>query len=357
MSGDPGTSSGGAPGLADQYRAARSAAVVADRGDVEVLFVRGRDAADLLHRLTTNAIRGLGEGQGAATVFTTAKGRILDLVTVHRTGAGFLLLCAAGRGQPVRDWIERYTFREQVTVEEGSATHGVFGLCGARSGALVHDLWGLADLPLHGVTPIGSAAHAGLLIRSWPLGGEGYLVVAPLAALAALRAAATGAGVKGAVEGAREVVEAGTACLEILRVEAGLPAAGRELTEEHNPWEARLQDAISLDKGCYVGQEVIARLNTYDKVARFLVRLSAAHAPAPPPSSGPPEEAQAFPPGAAIRDGAPIGAVTSSVFVPDGAGRALALGYVRDEDATPGHAVEIVWAGGEAPATILGVAR
>ena len=359
-------------GLAEQYRAARDGALVADRPDVEVLLVAGRDAADLLHRLSTNAIKGLREGQGAATVFTTAKGRILDLVTVHRTAEGLVLLCAAGRGRAVREWIERYTFREQVSVEDRGATHGVFGVCGARSGALTRSAWGAADLPLHGVTPIESDGRAGLLVRSWPLGGEGYLVVAPRASLEALRLRALGGALAGGVPsgggveggaglGAPGVVVAGSACLEILRVEAGLPAAGRELTEEHNPWEARLQDAIALDKGCYVGQEVIARLNTYNKVARLLVRLSAAAGAGNAAAAAGIADAaggnDAFPPGAAIRDGAPIGSVTSSALVPDGAGRALALGYVRDEDATPGRPVEIVWPGGHAPATIDGVAR
>ena len=62
----------------------------------------------------------------------------------------------------------------------------------------------------------------------------------------------------------------------------GRTLSGRELTEEHNPLEAGLKDAVSFTKGCYVGQEVIARLNTYDKVARSIVRLDPMPALAPP---------------------------------------------------------------------------
>ena len=58
-----------------------------------------------------------------------------------------------------------------------------------------------------------------------------------------------------------------------LRIEAGIPVAGLELTEEINPWEANLDFAISLDKGCYNGQEIVARLNTYQKIKKRLMGL------------------------------------------------------------------------------------
>jgi folate-binding protein YgfZ len=140
------------------------------------------------------------------------------------------------------------------------------------------------------------------------------------------------------------VAEVGPACVEILRVAAGLPAHPHELNDEHNPWEARLQDTVSLTKGCYVGQEVIARLNTYKKVAKQLVRIAV---PGTVPA-----------PGSAVRSGdESIGVVTSAVEIPDGSGRCVALAYVRDEDAVPGRGITILQAGGPIPAVIEGVAR
>src|SRR5262249_41671224 len=141
-------------------------------------------------------------------------------------------------------------------------------------------------------------------------------------------------------DGAGEpVVEAGMALLEVLRIEAGLPAAGRELTEDHNPWEARLDDAISLSKGCYVGQEVGARLNTYKKVARLLVRIAV-------PAAGSTTLSARVAPGDPILVGKDrAGVITSSVVIPDGAGRTLALGYVRGEDAKPGTPIVVERAG------------
>jgi folate-binding protein YgfZ len=241
----------------------------------------------------------------------------------------------------VREWIERYTFREEVTVEDLPAGFRTLGLHGARALELATRLLGAeaAGRELHAVMPV---TGAGFAVRSFPLGGGSFLVVAPGELIDRLRGEALAAS-------GIEVAAAGRECVELLRIEAGLPVAGHELGEEYNPWEARLQDAIALDKGCYVGQEVIARLNTYKKVSRQLVRLTAAELPIP---------------GAPIRPAAPAdvhpGAgevVTSSAQRPDQSGRAMALGYVRTEDALPGRAMQIVQAAGAIDATVEGVAR
>ena len=318
---------------AGECRAARAGAILVERADRGLLLFGGRDAADLLHRLTTNAIRDLRPGQGRAAVFTTAKGRILDLVLVHALDEGLLLVTGPGRAPAVAAWVERYTFREEVRAEDRSATHAVLGLFGAGAAAVAGRLFGpeAGALPLHHVLRLEHGGAPFLLAATDPLAGGGYHLIAERDRLEPLRAALLGAG---------GVTAAGAACVDLLRIEAGLGEHGRELTEEHNPWEARLHDAISLTKGCYVGQEVVARLNTYRKVARVLVRL---RMPGEPPA-----------PGAALRAGdATLGAVTSAAAIP-GEDRAVALAYVRDEDAVAGREVEVEGGGS---ARIEGPAR
>jgi folate-binding protein YgfZ len=324
--------------LATQYRAGHEGAVLTERPDVGRLAIGGRDALDLLHRLTTNDINGLAPGAGTAAVFTTPKGRILDLVTLHRTAASLLCLCAAGRAVPLREWIERYTFREDVIVEDLSASHGTLGVYGPRAASVLEPVAGpdLSSLPLHHVREVSVEGQPATIVRSFPLGGDGFLLTTASDQLAALRRRL------GATSGGAVPIE--PACLEVLRIEAGMPAAGSELREDFNPWEARLQDAISLAKGCYVGQEVIARLHTYKKVSRMLVRLLIAGEAAPQP--GDPLQ----------REGEATGIVTSVAAVP-GTGRIVALGYVRDEDAVAGTEVLAGTGDVRIRATIEGVAR
>jgi tRNA-modifying protein YgfZ len=321
--------------LASQYRAATSGTVVAERPDVGRVLFAGQDAADILHRLSTNAIAGLPPGGGTATVFTTNKGRILDLVTVHRIDAGLLAMGAAARMPTLVHWVDRYTFREQVTAADWGASHRTLGLYGPGAAALAGRLWGpeAASLPLHHALRVEAGGAAAWLVRTFALAGDGYLLTAEAGSWTAVRGALPG-----------DVREIGAECVEILRVLAGLPAFPNELNDEHNPWEARLHDAIALDKGCYVGQEVIARLDTYKKVARQLVRIRlAAGVPAT---------------GAEVRAGGEVvGTVTSAVGIPDGSGGSAALAYVRERDAGAGRAVSIAAGKAGLAGTIEGVAR
>jgi aminomethyltransferase len=341
MSAAAGAVSAGGIDPAGQYRAAHAAVVLAGRADLGRIRFSGKDAADLLHRLSTNSIKDLREGSGVATVLTTNKGRILDLVTLHRAPDTLFGLCAAGRVGAILDWIERFTFREVVTAEDWTASHRTLGLHGPHAAAVASRLFGAtaAALPMHGVAAVSLGTAPVLLVRSFPLAGDSILMTVKAESEAELRAAIQ--------ERAGEpIVEVGANLLEVLRIEAGLPAPGLELTEEHNPWEARLADAISLTKGCYVGQEVVARLNTYKKVARQLVRLTIPASTAPSAPGDPIRAASET-----------IGAVTSSIVIPDGSGRTIALGYVRTGDATPGRSVEVEQGGAPVPAILEGVAR
>ncbi len=327
-----------ASGPEAELRAARQGSVLADRSDLGRVLFSGGDAADLLHRLTTAAVRGLQPGQGTAAVFTTNKGRILDLVTLHRLPEGILALTAPGRAASIIAWVGRYTFREEVKTEDRTGSHATLALYGAGASRTIARMFGdqMAVLPRHHAATVECGGTPAVLLRAWPLGGEGWHLVLPVGALeparVALRAADPG------------LVEAGPATLEVLRIEAGLPAPGSELTEDHNPWEARLDDAVALDKGCYVGQEVIARLHTYRKVARLLVRLEMDGTNAPTPGAG------------IARAGERIGAITSAARVP-GQDRVVALGYVRDEDAASSEAVMVECSEGPVPGRILGLAR
>ncbi|HKN46518.1 MAG TPA: glycine cleavage T C-terminal barrel domain-containing protein [Candidatus Polarisedimenticolia bacterium] len=324
--------------LSLQYRAAHAHAILVDRSALGRLAFQGKDSLDLLHRLTTNSIKTLKAGEGVAAVFATPKGRILDLVTFYLTEERLLCLTGAGRVAAIRDWIERYTFREEVRVEDLSESHGTLGLFGASAASVVAGLFGeeTARRPLHAPSVVEAGGARAILASTYPLAGGGFHLTAAARTLPAIRER---------ILGVPGVTGAGEECLEVLRIEAGRPAAGRELTEEYNPWEARLDDAISLSKGCYVGQEVVARLNTYRKVSKRLVRLAI--------------PGDALPPSGAIlaRGGETTGLLTSSASVP-GEGRVVALGYVRDEDAAVGGEIEVRWPeGGTGRATIVDGSR
>ena len=297
------------------YHAAKCAAVVADVSDRGLLRMVGEDALDLLHRLSTQDLLALQPGEGAATVLTTSKGRILDVIVVQRRADSLRLHVSPGNQPRVLEWLDTYTILEDSEASDATAEHGqllVFGpAVGEIVGAAASDP-ALEGLGLFHHREARLAAAEVTITRAEAPAGGGFHVATPASEMAAARQALIDAG----------AVPVDPDTLEVLRVEAGLPAFGSELDERWNPHEAGLERHISYTKGCYIGQEVIARLDAYDKVQRELRGLRALGGVVPPVGSK------------LLADGKDAGAVTSGIDSPDFG--PIALAYVRRAHAEPG---------------------
>ena len=308
---------------ARELAAARSACIVVDRADLIRIAGTGPDLADLLQRLGTGDMRTLRPGTGVPTVLTSPKGRVVHRLFVHHLGDEGLLLVGGPDGRPsVTEHLRRFTFAEQTGLRERTEETCQLALVGARAGEAL-DAAEIGRPPRFGsvtATRAGSTFH---VLGEDGLTGDGFSIVGDVAEGPALwRTLVLGAARTGGCA-------AGDLALESWRVLAGVPAPGHELTEEANPLEVGLHETVSFSKGCYVGQEVVARLNTYDKVSRLLVGLRLA-AGAPLPAVGAP----------VLRDGTPIGRVTSAVR-PPGSTMAVALALLKRDRAAPGDEVQV----------------
>src|SRR3989442_15453705 len=203
-----------AANAAAQYRAAREDVVLADRSDLGRLLIEGADALDLMHRLTTNDLLSLRPGEGAAAAFVTAKGRLIDLVTFHRLEDRLLCLTSPDPNAAVAQHIDRFTFREAVRVADASRSHGTLGIYGARARERATRLFGSASAgrPPHHPVVVEIAGTRAVLVRSFPLGGDGYHLTAETTVLPALRAAV--------LEGCGGLIEAGAENVQGLGIEA-----------------------------------------------------------------------------------------------------------------------------------------
>ena len=221
----------------------------------------GEDKVDLLDRLSTNDISTLKElGQGMSTVLTTNKGRIIDLLKVYFFKDHLMLVSDIASISKVSDWIEFYTIMEDVTqidVSDKKFQIRIF------SDELQGIFPGIDNCKIDNFF-ISNLAEAKVTIISNKMNQKTCLDVI------------------GDMSDKERIIEflknSGTQLesnqFENIRIPLGFPKFGMELTEEFNPLEAGLIDHISFNKGCYIGQEVVARLNTYDKVQRKLVKLS-----------------------------------------------------------------------------------
>ncbi len=271
--------------------------------------LQGRDCLDFLQRMSTADLRALEPGAGTATVFVTEKARILDVACLLRTGVEEVeLLLSPGAGELIWRWLRQHRFTEELELAPPERWAGV-ELHGVRSAEELSALlgkelhlpqrlaWGdwatteLEGIPVCVVAVPGLRAHGVALLTAGALyeGLERQLVGVP-------------------------TVDEPTA--EALRILAGIGRWGAEWRQEYNPFEAGLERLVSLDKGCYVGQEVLARLQTYGKVQRRLVRVCA-QAP--------------LQPGMQVLCGeVPAGELTSAAYAP-WLQQWVALSYVRRE--------------------------
>lgn len=321
---DPGSELAG--DLGDPYDAARRAAIAVDLSARGRVRIGGRDRIDLMQRLSTNDLTGLGPGRGVQSLFLTSKGRIIELFDALAFEDHLELFLASSNAPALVEWIERYVFMEDVTAHDITPETSAFGLYGPRAAAALERAGaGVVGLVDRGYRPAVVGGAEVVVGAAEPIAGSGYRVAGHRADSSRVWQALADAG---APIGLRD---AGATVLEILRVESGLPAAGHELGEEWNPLEAGLEHAISFTKGCYTGQEVVARLKTYKKVQRSLCGLRLAGECIPRPGSP------------VLAGGDPAGTVTSAVRSP-ALGTGLALAYVDSEHSAPGTPLTV---GGE----------
>jgi folate-binding protein YgfZ len=285
--------------------AVEGSCALVDRSHWGVLSLTGGDRHRFLHNQTTQSFNQRPPGTGADTVFVTATARTLDLVTAYVTEAALLLLTSPGQAEPLMAWMDRYIFpADQVRLENLSGQTLAFTLVGPTADQVMAQLGvDLEPTAVYGdhrlvKTAVGECR----LAVGTGLGLPGYTLLAPAAIAAPLWTQLCQAG----------AVPAGEQVWEQLRVQQGRPAPGKELGADYNPLEAGLWQALCFDKGCYIGQETIARLNTYQGVKQQLwgLRLSAPVACGTPLTLA--EER--------------VGVVTSVVDRPEAA---IGLGYVR----------------------------
>ncbi|MDE0610284.1 MAG: hypothetical protein OXH77_10300 [Anaerolineaceae bacterium] len=291
------------------WQAALHSAVLLDRSHEARMRLAGASAADLLQRLSTNDVLAPGLNQGCPTIFTSWHGRVLERVEVWREPEGLLLLGGPGRAAPLRDYLQRNIFfNDDVQITDLAPDHSLFDLIGPAAPALL-------QLPHAGRNgcKLGRAELAGHDLQVAPRKAPGVprlSLLLPAAAAADLWQTLCGAG----------ALPAGSLLFNALRVRAGLPAAGSELTTDFIPLELGLWDEVSFSKGCYTGQEIIARMESRGQLAKMMMRLRPASAVEAPAEL--------------LHEGRVAGRLTSSVTAPDGVRHAL--GVLRVAQAEPG---------------------
>ena len=302
-----------------EYDAAMKSVGLFDRSYVGRLKITGPDGIDLMDRLSTNKIRDLTDGQGMYTVLTSNKGRILDLLFVLKFESYILLLTGYQNQSEVINWINYYTFTEDVAIEDETKDTVLFTLIGPHASRLLNERTS-QQISLLGKHESVFADIDGiniLICRTDSTNSQSYDIIASSAQGKQLWNRLT------AQTSELNLRPISVETLELLRIEQGIPAYGKELTDAFNPLEANLRQFISFNKGCYIGQEVITRLDTYRKVQKCLVGLSGSYTE--PPDKG----------ALIFSDDKNVGQITSGIRSTQ-TEKWIGLGYVRKQYSEPG---------------------
>jgi folate-binding protein YgfZ len=308
------------------YDAARRQSAVINRSGRGRIVLSGKDRASYLQGLLTNDITALKAGEGCYAAYLTAQGRMITDLFVYELGDVILLSLPGEVKDTMLARLDQFLFSEDVQLGDVSDTFAALAVVGPRAAAGVE---ALMDVP--GGAPLGWLAEHGnlraqfggqpaIVVRVTDTGEPGYEVMVDRGLGDDLMARLTRQGIP--------ALDESTA--EILRIEAGIPVFHRDMDEETIPLEAGIESrAISLTKGCYVGQEVIIRVlhRGHGRVARKLVGLTIDGEPVSRAS-------------VVTADGRDVGRVTSAAwsFALD---RSIALAYVHRDQTEPGTAVVV----------------
>jgi folate-binding protein YgfZ len=292
----------------------------------EALRITGEDRTSFLHGMVTQDVNGLAPGAATYTALITVKGAMVADARLLKREADLVLDVEPGHGAKVKEFLEKFLISEDAELHEASGELGVLRLLGPRTAGLLESVLGgpSAPLPLNATRAVTLAGQPVLLVGQPALEPHGVDLVVPRGGLEAVWRALTGAGAK----------PLGFRALELLRVEAGVPRYGQDMVDTTIPLEANLTHAISYQKGCYIGQEVIARATFRGQMNRKLAGLLLG-------------ETEAAPGTELKKDGKKVGWLTTVVRSPR-QGQRVALGYVHRDSLEPGTVLTL----GEGPAQV-----
>jgi folate-binding protein YgfZ len=325
---------------AEEHRALRTAAGVMDLSARGRLVMLGADRQQMLNGQVTNNVRDLAPGHGCYAALVNAKARMISDLNIYALPNEVLLDCEPGMAAAVAARLEKFIVMEDVQVVDASPHYGLLSVQGPRAQQVVERLGIFPEVPQEPWT-FASVAHPdwGDLYLMWQsrTGDRGFDLFAPNAALPVL------AGMLEERMPAAGGRLTGWDALEVARIEAGVPRYGVDMTEATLAPEVGLNERmISYEKGCYSGQEVIARIRTYGQVAKAFrgLRLDASMAAAPAHGTK------------LFKDGKEVGFITSATWSPSLEAH-IALGYVRRECNQPGNLLAVGGAGADAKAEIV----
>ena len=314
----------------EEHHAVRSGVGIIDLSHRGRLRLTGEDRAAFLHRINSNDVEGLKLGEGNCATMLTNRGKIISDMKVCAFQDRIGISTNAETTEILFKELDKYIIADDVDLEDCTDTTGIIALHGPQSTQLVQSVLGIDVTGLKEYHAISEEVEGRLIdcLRSDETGEIGYELYVAVTSMEWLWGTLLTKGRE------FDATPFGLTALNSLRIEAGIPRYGAELSDSIIPLEAELEHAIDFEKGCYIGQEIVARMK-YRGHPNRLLRGFEVECGTPPLQND-----------KIVDNGKEIGWITSSVSSPS-LDKTIALGYVRMAYTDAGSKVKIM-AGDEA---------
>lgn len=318
-----------------EHNAVRNDVGIADISYYGTLTLTGEDRAKFLHRLISNDVEGLSVGEGNYATLLTNRGKIIADLRVYFFEEVIYISTAPECTESVFTELDKYIIADDVELSVETDKLSTIAVYGPKSPELVQSVLGitcLTDLPEYHSRNCEVDNRWVRCVRSDSIGEFGYHLYTEVDALEWLW--------EKLMAKKPNVTPIGWDALESLRIEAGTPGYGTELTDSIIPLEAELEHAIDFEKGCYIGQEIVARMKYRGHPNRLLrgIEIDAEH-----PIK---QNARVF------NEDKEVGWITSSAYSPT-LGKPIALGYVRMAVTEDGSQIQIETSEGRVTGTVV----
>ncbi|RKU14542.1 hypothetical protein C6501_08065 [Candidatus Poribacteria bacterium] len=324
-------------GPVSEHEAVRNGVGIADISYYGTLSLTGEDRAKFLHRLISNDVENLADGEGNYATLLTNRGKIIADLRVYICGDAIYISTAPECTEDVFAELDKYIIADDVELTVDTDNFGAIAVYGPKSTELVQSVLNAEDLG--GLSEYHSRSYLfdgywGVCVGSNTVGECGYHLYISTDKLETLW--------KRLMAERPDVVPIGWDALESLRIEAGTPRYGTELTDSVIPLEAELEHAIDFEKGCYIGQEIVARMKYRGHPNRLLRGIEI-------DAENPVQQNSKI-----FNGEKEVGWVTSSAYSPL-LKKPIALGYVRMAFTEHGSRIQIETADGRVNGTVVGL--
>ena len=255
----------------EEFESLRNGVGIRINSSLVLINMAGKDVLDFLHRVSTNALKELKPFEKRNTLFLNEKGRFIDRTTLISLENDFFLLGSASENKRLFSWVNKFIITEDIQTKDVSGNYSVIDFIGPQAESFLTLLLGKE------INNIDSTK-----VRRFDVDGFTFYFFMNVEnnGIRVYKALIESEKTAGLIEHLFNINSVfglhivGDDAFDAFRVENGIPTFPNELNDETNPHEVNLLHEVNFKKGCYIGQEVIARLDTYDKVQKKLVRVT-----------------------------------------------------------------------------------